>query len=162
MRKLFAIAALVLASAWASSGARSTEVVFTLTGGGDTFTFDLPQNPTPDDFLLGDHSDFWNVAGTFNGTPTVYDEVDFFNTSSNALDLILDSDGSFFGDQLYTGSESSPTFKMGSFDIGTGEQDYTLRIAAAPEPSTWGLMLLGLAGLGFTGYRKSRTRVSIA
>jgi PEP-CTERM motif len=28
--------------------------------------------------------------------------------------------------------------------------------AAAPEPSTWAMMLLGLAGLGYAGYRKAR------
>jgi len=28
--------------------------------------------------------------------------------------------------------------------------------AAAPEPSTWAMMLLGFAGLGFAGYRSSR------
>jgi hypothetical protein len=27
---------------------------------------------------------------------------------------------------------------------------------AAPEPSTWAMMLLGLAGLGYTGFRRSR------
>jgi hypothetical protein len=25
-----------------------------------------------------------------------------------------------------------------------------------PEPSTWAMMMLGFAGLGFAGYRKSR------
>ena len=28
---------------------------------------------------------------------------------------------------------------------------------AAPEPSTWGLMLLGFVGLGYAGFRKTRT-----
>jgi PEP-CTERM motif len=30
-----------------------------------------------------------------------------------------------------------------------------------PEPSTWGMMLLGFAGLGFAGYRKSKSRVAL-
>ena len=33
--------------------------------------------------------------------------------------------------------------------------------AAIPEPSTWAMMLLGFAGLGFAGYRKTRKAVSI-
>jgi hypothetical protein len=32
--------------------------------------------------------------------------------------------------------------------------------AAAPEPSTWALMLTGLAGLGLAGYRKAGNRRS--
>ena len=56
---------------------------------------------------------------------------------------------------MYTGLESSPTFKTGSFDITDDEFDYVLTIAAVPEPSTWGLMLLGFAGLGFALYRRS-------
>jgi PEP-CTERM motif len=32
----------------------------------------------------------------------------------------------------------------------------TTRGGAAPEPSTWAMMLLGFAGLGFAGYRKAR------
>ena len=33
---------------------------------------------------------------------------------------------------------------------------------AAPEPSTWAMMVLGFAGLGFAGYRKSRKAVAVA
>jgi hypothetical protein len=34
--------------------------------------------------------------------------------------------------------------------------------SAVPEPSTWAMMLLGFAGLGYVGYRTSRKAVSIA
>jgi hypothetical protein len=34
------------------------------------------------------------------------------------------------------------------FDFGVG--------GAVPEPSTWAMMLLGFAGLGFAGYRRAR------
>ena len=33
--------------------------------------------------------------------------------------------------------------------------------ATAPEPSTWAMMILGFAGLGFAGYRKSRKAAAI-
>ena len=32
----------------------------------------------------------------------------------------------------------------------------------APEPSTWTMMALGFAGLGFAGYRASRKTASVA
>jgi len=35
--------------------------------------------------------------------------------------------------------------------------------AAVPEPTTWAMMLLGFAGLGYAGYRRARqTRALIA
>ena len=33
---------------------------------------------------------------------------------------------------------------------------------AIPEPSTWAMMLLGFAGLGFAGYRASRKNGALA
>jgi hypothetical protein len=36
----------------------------------------------------------------------------------------------------------------------------TLAVPAVPEPSTWALMLLGFAGLGYLGYRKSLPRTA--
>ena len=32
---------------------------------------------------------------------------------------------------------------------------------AVPEPSTWAMMLIGFAGLGFAGYRASRKNVAV-
>jgi hypothetical protein len=37
-----------------------------------------------------------------------------------------------------------------------------LSLTAAPEPSTWAMMLLGFAGLGFAGYRKARKTATAA
>jgi hypothetical protein len=39
---------------------------------------------------------------------------------------------------------------------------FSLTGAVVPEPSTWAMMLLGFAGLGFAGWRKSRRATSIA
>jgi hypothetical protein len=33
--------------------------------------------------------------------------------------------------------------------------------ASAPEPSTWAMMLIGFAGLGFAGYRARRTATAV-
>jgi hypothetical protein len=50
-------------------------------------------------------------------------------------------------------------------DIANGDKYFAVggTLNAVPEPSTWALMLLGFAGLGFAGYRrakKSRTPVA--
>ena len=36
------------------------------------------------------------------------------------------------------------------------------QLAPVPEPSTWAMMVLGFAGLGFAGYRASRKSASVA
>ena len=49
--------------------------------------------------------------------------------------------------------------------IQNGVPDYTSAgglAFATPEPSTWAMLLLGFAGLGFAGYRTSRNAASIA
>jgi hypothetical protein len=37
-----------------------------------------------------------------------------------------------------------------------GDGVVTGRVSVAPEPSTWAMMILGFAGLGFAGYRKAK------
>ena len=48
---------------------------------------------------------------------------------------------------------------QGLGDEGWGIQN--VRVGAAPEPATWGMMLIGFASLGFAGSRSSRRTVSI-
>ncbi len=47
-------------------------------------------------------------------------------------------------------------------DVGIGYYCFGRHRASTPEPSTWAMMLLGFAGLGFAGYRKSRKAAAIA
>jgi hypothetical protein len=41
-------------------------------------------------------------------------------------------------------------------DESTNPFSETEILAAVPEPSTWAMMLLGLVGLGYAGYRRAR------
>jgi hypothetical protein len=42
------------------------------------------------------------------------------------------------------------------------DENIAFVLTSVPEPSTWAMMLLGFAGLGFAGYRSSRNAASIA
>jgi hypothetical protein len=48
------------------------------------------------------------------------------------------------------------------FATRTGNQVIASAAGAAPEPATWALMLMGFAGLGYAGFRQSRTRAASA
>ncbi len=42
---------------------------------------------------------------------------------------------------------------------GSAGYSWSVSVAAVPEPSTWAMMLLGFAGLGFAGYRRTASRL---
>jgi hypothetical protein len=60
---------------------------------------------------------------------------------------------------IYSNGGSGPGV-YGAVVLVDGVADYTsaggLSLTAAPEPSTWAMMMLGFAGLGFAAYRKAR------
>lgn len=60
------------------------------------------------------------------------------------------------------GSSLAYPTDVGAFAIGMFGPNFTFAGSAIPEPSTWAMMLLGFAGLGFIGYRTSRKAASIA
>jgi hypothetical protein len=69
--------------------------------------------------------------------------------------------GSFVGDlQSWTRDEAlDPDWLRVGTDIthqGPFNAAFSLNGALVPEPSTWAMMLLGFAGLGFAGYRQAR------
>jgi len=55
------------------------------------------------------------------------------------------------GFQIY-GETPGPAY-LDDFDIG---------VSGVPEPSTWAMMLLGFAGLGFAGYRQRQKLSGVA
>jgi hypothetical protein len=93
---------------------------------------------------------------TVDGT-SMTDTVVFFNSSDlGGLNSVSSCLPDLIGPQLYTGSESDPTFLTGVFqlfDMETGAA-YTLTVCetpAMPEPSTILMLVSGLVfvGLGF-------------
>jgi PEP-CTERM motif len=62
---------------------------------------------------------------------------------------------------LSNGGDNAGTFMIGRVNAGplVSNGTYTLSgpfIASVPEPSTWAMMILGFAGVGFMAYRPSR------
>ena len=166
--------ALALALAFSSIGAaRAIEVQFTITGGGHTTAFQL--DPTLSYGVPGVFVFFPSVPVTVGGSPATPTSVTFWNEGLGG-GFVSMSNGFLFTEapQLYSGSENSPTFIPTSYELFnymtlktdtvtvtdllgvTGPPDPPdPPTVAAPELSTWAMLLLGFAGLSFAGYRKA-------
>ena len=101
------------------------------------------------------------------GSPNNDNTVTFYADASGT-----DPIGSIDETSLFTSSENTgaPGFlvKFSSTEMfdsvsfaATNGSAFEFAIVAVPEPSTWAMMMLGFAGLGFAGYRSSRQPVSI-
>jgi hypothetical protein len=160
----------------------STVDNFVLTDGTDTVTFSLPSSPTP---AIGYAGEFFVLNGVnviVDGTPLTAN-LDFYNFThpwdggvnlyqSTVSSPIIEQEGP----QLYSGSETAPTFLIGVFNLtqypilASGEDigNYTLTITSAtptPEPSSFVLLGIGLMSLsagrwGRNGFHVRRPRSS--
>jgi PEP-CTERM motif len=163
--------AMGLALAWAAiGGARAAEALFTITGGDRTATFELPLNPTPDVQVAPVFFGILSVPAVVGGSPVTLPELEFFSTEFGSGGFVAGELFNFVGRQFYTGSESSPSFKVGVYpglrNLVTGKFD-TVTVTdpppmTVPEPSTWTMLLLGFVGLSYAGYRKARTSTTLA
>jgi hypothetical protein len=89
-----------------------------------------------------------------NGTGLLY-VLNVSNTVGDSGDIIF----------IYPPDQSNPLIGHNVIDIDQGEFTSHLgpvvfgltgEITAVPEPSTWAMLLLGFAGLGFMAYRRKR------
>jgi hypothetical protein len=107
----------------------------------------------------------------YGGSSTVY--------NNNWIDLSFDSlePGQTLSGFLVTQTTAAPQSPVSWFAFANGgtwtgggnfNNDFnpgfegTTSSSAVPEPSTWAMMALGFAGLGFIGYRTSRRSVALA
>jgi hypothetical protein len=110
------------------------------------------------DFLAHDHMPFDDYASVTIGGVTLFS-----------------ADVGLVGDYGTTGwvpySFTAPT--SGSYTVAasvanafdnmlSSELRIDAAVAAVPEPSTWAMLMLGFAGLGFASYRASRKNVALA
>jgi hypothetical protein len=182
--------AAALALSWAAIGGASAteEVLFTISGGDLTTTFELPLNPTPD-LAIPVFFRISSVAAVIGGRRVTLTDLDFFSVEFGPGGFVDNSIFDFFGPKFYAGSESDPTFVPGRytglFNLFTHKTDtvtVTLvgppdppnppdpadpadppAILAVPELSTWAMSLLGFVGLSYGGYHKhARTSTTLA
>ncbi len=65
-------------------------------------------------------------------------------------------------------ANNPPSSYDGGVEVGnTGDQglfnnQHLFTTQTVPEPSTWAMMLIGSAGLGFAGYRSAKAKTAVA
>jgi len=104
--------------------------------------------------IQADTSGLFTAQITVNGTETFSENGDSDSGGDGAAIFIGWSGGPITTIQFELTSASDDTandFAIGAVSLET----------AVPEPSTWAMLLLGFAGLGFAGYRASR-RTAVA
>ena len=69
------------------------------------------------------------------------------------------------GQYVTYGWDHQAAFSYGLYPVGANGQGFGTSqgfVVGAPEPSTWAMMLLGFAGLGFAGYRSGKSKMAFA
>jgi hypothetical protein len=101
----------------------------------------------------------YSELGLYWGSIDTYNVITLFNGANSVVVSVPPvSDGDQFA------SDSNRYFVVSGFDFnkvvfGSSQNSFefdNVAVAGAPEPSTWAMMLLGFAGLGFAGYRKAK------
>jgi hypothetical protein len=159
-----AIAAMLLSAGVANAGLYQFEIA-----GDYTASWQLDSTVVPDLSLEGEGFLLDNVVGRYQGLTSDRAAIWFYNTSiGGGLEIdaydrpmyLLVTDGP----QLYTGTESDPAFRLGTFAMtqvpGLGSGRYTLTVTDldvapvnVPEPAT-GAILLGGLGLLYASRKR--------
>jgi len=107
--------------------------------------------------------DFEITAASIPGGSSIFNTTNYFSTSAGALAAYQSAlaTGGLIGPIAFTLAGSTPVrfFTPDSYyadNFGGVSLDVSPVTSDIPEPSTWAMLLLGFAGLGFAGYRKAR------
>jgi PEP-CTERM motif len=137
-------------------------------------------SPTGSIFLFASDTGFTNggpfalsMGGTNSGGSGTETGKAWGGTTNTALDItgnLFGSLGPFSG--AFSGETNvslTPGMNPFSLTIGAavmrttaGTSTGDLNLSAVPEPSTWAMMVLGFAGIGFMAYRRKRTGFRLA
>ena len=105
----------------------------------------------PNEFTTYGAASFNGFVLTFTGAPTITGV-----TYDAGLSTFAPTNISFTGDSValnFAGAVARPSY-LSTVDVSFAS------VAAAPEPATWALMLVGFAGLGFVGCRGRRKAIA--
>jgi hypothetical protein len=138
--------------------AHADPYTFTITGDYHA-TFTVDSSPSVDNPIEGAVFSLYDVPGFPDALDGIADLTFYNGDQGGGLEINDYAGGRYLivaeGPQLYSGSETAPTFLTGDFALteylGTGT--YSLHIApasAVPEPASWALLIGGLGATGGT------------
>jgi PEP-CTERM motif len=141
----------------------TTDLVSSFSGNYDGNALTFYNALTPPVQVSGGNLVYHGVPNT-HGADYIFD--DLFPITVNG---ILTSTGSGAGQVFYDISLDSPGATQVDFFSITPTGAYvvddgtftTTQVAAVPEPSTWAMMLLGFAGVGFMAYRRKQNEPAL-
>jgi len=143
---------------------------FTSSAAGESFSWELPNTLKTSSLVSHVSGQDFVVNVPSSNFPS--GQIEFYNENNyGGLGDPTTNIVNFYSEQVYTGSESKPTFLTkgvtevftGTNYVSQGTCDATLgcaatltisQIAAVPEPETYGMMLAGLGLMGFMVHRK--------
>jgi hypothetical protein len=174
IKQLMLTSASLLLSLGIVSGASAKTVEFTLSDGiQPTESFETLITPTLYGFFGSSSFGFFLITGTdvkiggssapnqlygFSTTTELNDGPTYYDLSGP----IMIGPSVALGVNWYSGPITSPTFIEGTYLAynNVDGQVATVTVAtvsAVPEPSTWAMMLIGFAGIGFAAYRGGKS-----
>jgi hypothetical protein len=124
----------------------------------------LQTSPTVTNTLVGGFLDFTFSLNVIAGEVLAFELVTTRNPSLASPLFMKGSDpGGYAG-----GSDFfiNTAFNINNFTPITGDANFRTFVDGAvspvPEPSTWAMMILGFAGIGFTAFRKRKNGLALA
>jgi hypothetical protein len=131
----------VIVVAACSGFARADNLDFSLSGEGSTYTFSLPQQPTPDSINSGRYFELDNVLLTIDNEDELASALRFFYSSDGGGMQLVAGPISLPGAQVFTTDGSgNPSFVPGNYSLTNLQDDapwglaITAQSPGSPEP----------------------------